>query len=47
MKTDPETYQVIAELVSSDARTTHIFIIQKPLHIEQRLEVIESNPSAN
>lgn len=48
MKIDPETYQEIAALISSDAspvgidaKTTHIFIIQKLLQIEKRLAAIE------
>ena len=48
MEIDPETCQEITALISSDAspvgidaKTTHIFIIQKLLQIEKRLEVIE------
>ncbi len=48
MEIDPNTYQEIAELISSDAspvgidaKKTHVFIIQKLLEIEKRLEAIE------
>jgi hypothetical protein len=49
MKLDQETYQEIADLITSadspvgiDAKTTHILIIQKLLQIEKRLEAIEA-----
>lgn len=48
MEIDPETCQEIADLIGSDAspvgidaKKTHIFIIQKLLQIEKRLEAIE------
>ena len=48
MEIDPTTHQEIAELISSDAspvgidaKKTHVFIIQKLLQIEKRLESIE------
>ncbi len=54
MKLDQETYQEISQLISSDAspvgidaKTTHIFIIQKLLQIEKRLEAIESRQPKN
>ena len=48
MEIDQETYEEIASLISSDdspvgidAKKTHVFIIQKLLQIEKRLDSIE------
>lgn len=48
MELDTKTYEEISDLITSvdspvgiDAKKTHIFIIQKLLEIEKRLEAIE------
>jgi len=52
MEIDNETYDEIANLISSDdspvgidAKKTHVFIIQKLLQIEKRLDAIEGRSS--